>query len=377
MKYYIVAGEASGDLHGSNLMRELKISDTKAQFRFWGGDEMQRQGGTLVKHYRDHAFMGIFTVIKNLKTIKNNFKTCEHDLLEYNPDVLILIDYSGFNLRIAEFAKKHDITIFYYISPQLWAWRQSRVKKVKQFVDKMFVILPFEKEFYKKFDYEVEFVGHPLLDAIELRKTELKDFTSFQKDNNLNNKPIIALLPGSRKQEISIKLPIMLSITRYYSNYQFIIAGAQSIDIEFYKNYISDNNVTLLFDKTYQILNHSKAAIVTSGTATLETALHNIPQIVCYKGGTLSYLIVKMLVNIKFISIVNLIMDKEIIKELIQNDLTTVNIKNELDSILKNEDKRKQVIDSYGKLKEKLGGIGASKKAANLMFEMLLKIKNQ
>jgi lipid-A-disaccharide synthase len=327
MKYYIIAGEASGDLHGSNLIRELKLLDKEAQFRFWGGDLMEKQGGTLVKHYKHHAFMGIFEVLLNLRTISLNFKLCHKDLANYKPDILILIDYSGFNLRIAKFAKQIGLTIYYYISPQVWAWRQSRVKTIKKLIDRMFVVLPFVKDFYKNHNYNVDFVGHPLLDAIEQYAPEKLSIKEFSKINNLSSKLVIAILPGSRKQEISKKLPIMLSLIHHYPDYQFVIAAAPSQEKEFYDKFIKDYNVHVLYSKTYSILQQSVAAIVTSGTATLETALFGVPQVVCYKAGTISYHIAKRLVKIKYISIVNLVMDKQVVKELIQDDLTSENIK--------------------------------------------------
>lgn len=364
MNYYIIAGEASGDLHASNLMKELKLLDKDAQFRCWGGDLMKAQGADLVKHYKDLAFMGFTEVLMNIRTIFKNIDLCKKDILEHKPDVLILVDYPGFNLRIAEFAKQNKFKVFYYISPQVWAWKQSRVHKIKKIVDKMFVILPFEKKFYDRFNYPVDFVGHPLLDAVSnyAQQSGTLTFTS--------DKPIIALLPGSRKQEISTMLPLMLSLKKYYSNYQFVIAGAPSQSTEFYKTFIANSDVEIVYNKTYQLLQRSTAALVTSGTATLETALFGVPEVVCYKGGAISYSIAKQLIKVKYISLVNLIMDKEIVKELIQNELNETNLKTELDKLL-NTETRKKMLNDYAELKIKLGGSGASKKTAELMLAYL------
>ncbi len=373
MKYYIISGEASGDLHGSNLMKSIKNYDSNAEFRVWGGDKMSNAGGELVKHYKEHSFMGLVPVIKNIRTIKANFKLCEEDLKSYRPDVLILIDYSGFNLRVAKFAKAMGLKIFYYISPQVWAWRKGRVNTIKHLIDRMFVILPFEKDFYASYNYDVRFVGHPLLDAIEeYKRTKLIAKEDFIKKYNLSEKPLIAILPGSRKQEIKEKLPEMLGVVSNYKDYQFVIAAAPSIDESYYREFISeDDDVNLIFDDTYNILNNSKAALVTSGTATLETALFKVPEIVCYRGGALSYYVVKYLVDIKFISIVNLIMDKQVVKELIQYDLNRDNIIKELDKILNDEVYRNNMLKEYDVLSTKLGGVGASDRAASMMFEEL------
>ncbi|MBA3972209.1 MAG: lipid-A-disaccharide synthase [Bacteroidetes bacterium] len=364
MKYYIISGEASGDLHASNLMKELKLLDKSPDFRCWGGDLMKEQGGVLVKHYRDLAFMGFTEVLMNIRTIFKNIDLCKKDILEHKPDILILVDYPGFNLRIAEFAKQNNIKVFYYISPQIWAWKQSRVHKIKKVVDKMFVILPFEKEFYQRFDYPVDFIGHPLLDAV----------ANYGKEKNTlelgSDKPVIALLPGSRKQEIATMLPLMLSIKDSYPEYQFVIAGAPSQNKEYYNSLIGDANVPVVFGQTYRLLQRAEAALVTSGTATLETALFGVPEVVCYKGGAISYSIAKQLIKVKYISLVNLIMDKEIVKELIQNELNEANLKLELDKLLEKETRDKLLAD-YAALKEKLGGAGASAKAAGLMFAYL------
>ena len=367
MKYYIIAGEASGDLHASNLMASLKEKDPKAQFRFWGGDLMQSVGGDLVKHYRDLSFMGFLEVLLNLKTILGNLSFCKKDLLEFKPDALILVDYPGFNMRIAEFAKANNIKVHYYISPQIWAWKENRIKSIKLSVDAMYVILPFEKDFYEnKHNFKVHFVGHPLLDAIAHRKPI--DEIQFKQTHNLDDKPIIAILPGSRKQEIKKMLSVMLSITTDFKDYQFVIAGAPSQDFDFYKPFITDANIHLISNKTYDLLSVSTAALVTSGTATLETALFKVPEIVCYKGSWASYQIGKRLIKLDFISLVNLILNKEAVTELIQNDFNSKNLKKELNNILK-IDKREKIFESYFELEEKLGGAGASDKTAQLILD--------
>jgi lipid-A-disaccharide synthase len=372
MKYYIIAGEASGDLHASNLMKELKVLDKSADFRCWGGDLMKEQGAHLVKHYRDLAFMGFTEVLMNLKTILRNIDLCKKDILHQRPDVLILVDYPGFNLRIAEFAKAENIKVFYYISPQVWAWKQSRVHKIKRVVDKMFVILPFEKAFYERFDYAVDFVGHPLLDAVAIYRTKKEQLPIIL------DKPVIALLPGSRKQEINSMLPLMLTMQKYYPHHQFVIAGAPAQQKHIYQVHIDQakqqgvgtNDVKIVYNQTYQLLQQSEAALVTSGTATLETALFGVPEVVCYKGGAVSFAIAKKLVKVKYISLVNLIMDREIVKELIQSELNEVNLKRELDKLL-TANSRKMMLSDYEELKMKLGGAGASQKTAELMITYL------
>lgn len=368
MKYYLIAGEASGDLHGSNLMKALKEKDQNAEFRFWGGDLMQSVGGTLVKHYKDLAFMGFLEVAKNISTILKNIKFCKEDILNYKPDVLILIDYPGFNLRIAEFAKKENFKIVYYISPQLWAWKEGRVEKIRNYVDEMLVILPFEKDFYKKHAIESHFVGHPLLDAISGLKPI--DLEQFKQENNLNKKEIIALLPGSRAQEVKKMLSIMTSVRPQFTDYQFVIAGAPSLGKEFYAHFVEDD-ISFVSNKTYDLLRCSTAALVTSGTATLETALLNVPEIVCYKTSKISYEIGKRVVkNLKYISLINLIMDKEIVTELIQNQLNTENLVFHLKEIL-NTSKREKMLQNFELLREKLGGKGASEKAAEIILKTL------
>ncbi|WP_336129530.1 lipid-A-disaccharide synthase [Mesoflavibacter sp. CH_XMU1422-2] len=369
MKYYIISGEASGDLHGSNLMKSLQKVDANADFRFWGGDLMETVGGTLVKHYKELAFMGFVEVVLNLRTIAKNLSFCKKDIENYKPDVIIFIDYPGFNLRIAKWAKAKGFKTHYYISPQIWAWKEGRIKDIKRDVDQMYVILPFEKDFYeKKHNFPVHFVGHPLIDAISNR-TQIDD-SEFRKTHNLSDKPIIALLPGSRKQEITKMLSVMLSLVNDYEDYQFVIAGAPGQDYDFYKQFIKQDNVNFINNKTYDLLSLSTAALVTSGTATLETALFKVPQVVCYKGSWISYQIGKRVVNLDFISLVNLILEKEAVTELIQNDFNKKRLKKELDLILDEYERTKFFIDYYD-LEKKLGGKGASLKTATLIFESL------
>ena len=370
MKYYIIAGEASGDLHASNLIREIKLLDKDSDFRCWGGDLMEKEGGTIVKHYKELAFMGFVEVIQNLGKIKKNFKICKADLLEYQPDILILVDYPGFNLRMAKFAKAHNIKTYYYISPKIWAWKKSRAWKIKKYIDKMFVIFPFEQDFYKTYDYKVHYVGNPLVDEIEKKKPLIPSKEEFLRNNNLSERPIVALLAGSRKQEIKLILPEMLKMANQYTDYQFIIAGAPSFTTDNYLPYISGTNVKVLFGQTYDLLKHSFAAIVTSGTATLEAALFKIPQVVVYKMVQLQYDIGKYFIKVKFFSLVNIIMDEEIVKELLQTDLE-IRIKAELDMIIYNEDYRNKMIENYDLLQERLGKSGASKRTANAIVEDL------
>ncbi|HYG15108.1 MAG TPA: lipid-A-disaccharide synthase [Bacteroidia bacterium] len=368
MKYYLVAGEASGDLHGANLMRELKKLDPQAEFRFWGGDLMQAQGGEMVSHYKERAYMGFLEVVKHLGTILGFIKQCKQDIFDWKPDVLILIDYPGFNLRIAEFAKQHGIPVHYYISPQIWAWKENRVKQIKRFVDEMYVILPFEESFYNKWEYKVHFVGHPLLDALK----DFKPEPHFKLHHGLDHRPVIALLPGSRKQELTKMLGEMLKVIPYFPKHQFVIAGAPSQPVEFYESLIPQeikNSVKIISNKTYDLLSIAEAALVTSGTATLETALFEVPEVVCYKGSQVSYLIAKQLVkNIKYISLVNLVMDRELVRELIQSDMTAANLKTELAAIIEGGSKRPAILQGYKELKDKLGNEGASAKTAGLIY---------
>ena len=373
MKYYLIAGEASGDLHGANLMKALDREDAKADFRVWGGDLMKQARGEVVKHYRDLAFMGFSEVVKNLRTILNNFDFCKKDILKYQPDVLILIDYPGFNLRIAKWAKKKNIKVFYYISPQIWAWHAQRVHSIKAHVDKMFVILPFEKAFYEKYDYRVDFVGHPLLDIVaDFGKNKDKNQTDFRKKNGLSDRPIIALLPGSRKQEIKKMMVKMLSVIPQFPDYQFVIAGAPSQPIVLYRAILADSqmDIPVINNQTYSLLYEAHAALVTSGTATLEAALFEVPEVVCYQGNYLSYLLAKRLINVQYISLVNLILDKPLVEELIQVDFTTEKLAEALKNILQSE-KRTTLQAGYQLLKTKLGNAGASERTAKLMYSYL------
>lgn len=366
MKYYLLAGEASGDLHGSNLMKALLKEDPKADFRFWGGDLMQQVGGSLVLHYKERSFMGFLEVILNLGKILGLIKKCKEDIEKYQPDVIIFIDNSGFNLRIAKWAKESGFRTNYYISPQVWASRASRVEKIKRDIDNMFVILPFEKEFYKTYNYDVSFVGHPLIDAISQFKS--KPEAEFKKTHKLDDRPIIALLPGSRKQEISKMLGVMLSMVDQFKDFQFVIAGAPSQSHDFYKSIIKEQDVGFVDNETYALLKLSHAALVTSGTATLETALFKVPQVVCYKANAISYYIAKKIITLDFISLVNLIMDKEIVTELIQHDFNKNRLKKELSAILSSK-RRKEMLANYDILIEKLGGTGASENAAKQILE--------
>lgn len=363
MKYYIIAGEASGDLHGSNLVKALFNEDAEAELRGWGGDKMQEAGVELIKHIRDLAFMGFTEVLANLGTIFSNIKYCKKDIEYWQPDALILIDYPGFNLRIADWAHEKKIKVIYYISPQVWAWHESRVHKIKKIVDLMIVILPFEKDFYARFNYTVKYVGHPLLDIIP----------ALNNENKLTeeNKPVVALLPGSRKQEIRRMLPVMLSVVKDFPDFQFMLACAPSINEEYYDEFLDQYPQVKKFkNKTYDLLKQSSAALVTSGTATLETALFGVPEVVCYKGNALSYLIAKRLIKVKYISLVNLIMDKEIVKELIQDECNSDNLKQEL-RVLMEPIHRKVLHENYILLREKLGNRGASERAAVQILQFL------
>lgn len=362
MKYYIIAGEASGDLHGSNLIKAIHGQDPHAEVRCWGGDRMEAAGATLVKHYRDLAFMGFVEVIKHLGTIISNIKFCKEDILRFQPDVLVLIDYPGFNMRIAEWAKQQKIKVAYYISPQIWAWKEGRVKKIKRDVDKMLVILPFEEAFYNKWDYKVTYVGHPLIEVV----TKEKKIPITP----VSTSPIIALLPGSRKQEIQVKLPEMLKMVKHFRDYQFVIAQAPSMPDEVYQQLIGAENVLLAKDQTYNLLKQSKAALVTSGTATLETALFGVPQVVCYKGNPVSYWVATKLVKVKYISLVNLIMDKPVVTELIQQDLNEERLKEELDKLLHNNAHLRQLKDDYKELWHQLGNTPASATAAKEIIRL-------
>lgn len=371
MKYYIIAGEASGDLHGSNLIKELKIINPSSTFRCWGGDLMKSQCNKLVMHYDDFSYMGFLEVIVNAKKILSYISLCKKDIEEYNPDVIIYIDYPGFNMKIAEWAKRKNFINHFYISPKVWVWKENRVKKIKRVIDKMYVILPFEEGFYiNKHNYKVDFVGHPLLDAIDNQKEFNRQ--EFLAKNKLSSKPVIALLPGSRNQEIIKLLPLMLDVVSNFNDYQIIIAGAPNKSIDYYKKIILSNkesrsSIKVICNQTYDILRISSAAIVTSGTATLETALFKVPQVVCYKTSMISYLIGRLLIhNLKFISLVNIILDKHVVKELIQNNCNKDNLVIELQKILNKSD-RSLMLKEYELLHKKLGGKGASKKTAELI----------
>lgn len=371
MKYYIIAGEASGDLHGSNLIKELKSINPSSTFRCWGGDLMKSQCNKLVMHYDDFSYMGFLEVIVNAKKILSYISLCKKDIEEYNPDVIIYIDYPGFNMKIAEWAKRKNFINHFYISPKVWVWKEYRVKKIKRVIDKMYVILPFEEGFYlNKHNYKVDFVGHPLLDAIDNQKEFNRQ--EFLAKNKLSSKPVIALLPGSRNQEIIKLLPLMLDVVSNFNDYQIIIAGAPNKSIDYYKKIILSNkesrsSIKVICNQTYDILRISSAAIVTSGTATLETALFKVPQVVCYKTSVISYLIGRLLIhNLKFISLVNIILDKHVVKELIQNNCNKDNLVIELQKILNKSD-RSLMLKEYELLHKKLGGKGASKKTAELI----------
>lgn len=368
MKYYLVAGEASGDLHGANLMKALKAVDGQAEFRYFGGDKMQVEGGKLVKHYAEMAFMGFTEVVLNLRTIFKNLKSCKDDLLKWQPDALILIDFPGFNLKIAEFAKANGIKVCYYISPKVWAWNQKRVLKIKKVVDKMFCILPFEVDFYQTWGMAVDYVGNPLLDEIAQFSPDIE----FKANKGFTARKIIAFLPGSRKQEIQRLLPVMLSLTDTFPDFDFAVAAAPSFDEAYYQQFIGNKKVTLLFNNTYNLLHYAHAAVVASGTATLETALFNVPQVVVYKGGAISIAIARLLVKIKFISLVNLIVNKKIVTELIQEDCNPEKLTAELKQIL-NGGGRSTMLAEYENLHRLMGKPGASAKTAVLIKDYLLK----
>lgn len=364
MKYYIVAGEKSGDLHAANLMKALSALDKQAEFRGFGGDFMQKAGLELVLHYQKMAFMGFFEVLKQLPAIRKYLALCKKDLLKWQPDVVILVDYAGFNLRIAKFAKKKNIKTFYYISPKIWAWNTGRVKSIKKYIDRMFVILHFEQAFYQRFSYRVDYVGNPLYDEIQ----KFSPTTDFRPKNNLGDKPIIALLPGSRVQEVTKMLAPMLQISAHFPAYRWCVAGVSSLPSTCYQAAF-DQKIPVIYDQTYDLLNNATAALVTSGTATLETALFQVPQVVCYKTGTISYHISKWLIKVPYISLVNLLADKEVVKELIQTEFTPENLKKELELVL--TQKKESILREYRLLAQKIATPGASQKAAELMVEAL------
>jgi lipid-A-disaccharide synthase len=363
MRYYIIAGERSGDLHGGNLIKALRRKDPNATIRAWGGEAMQEAGAELVVHYKEMAFMGFWEVFTNLTTIQKRIKQCKVDILAFKPDALILIDYAGFNMRISKYAKENGIPTHYYISPKIWAWNQKRAYKIKRSVDYMYVILPFEKAFYKKFDYEVDYVGNPLLDAIK----DFEPHTDFKE--HLTDKPIIAILPGSRKQEVLHMLGNLKAVVPYFKDYHFVVAGVSNLEPDLYSSVSNLENVSLVINQAYDLLHVATAALVTSGTATLETALFNVPQVVCYKTSGVSYAIAKRLIRVDFISLVNLILNKEAVRELIQQDFTIENLRTELAHLLPGEAKRAEVLKDYQKLKELMGNMDTSQNAANLIVE--------
>lgn len=364
MKYYIIAGEASGDLHGANLVKAIKELDPHAEIRAWGGDLMQDAGAHIVKHYRDLAFMGFWEVAKNIRTIRKNFDLCKADIKSYHPDTVVFIDYPGFNLRMAKWAKENRYRTQYYISPTIWAWNTGRVHKVKKYVDQMFTILPFEHPFYEKYDYKAQFVGHPLLDAIEA--------AHFQTIKTNNKKPCIALLPGSRKQELEKILPVMAQIVKSAPQQHFLLAAVPWQDLDYYQSFFDDKmeNLQIEVNKTYDILSTADAAIVTSGTATLETALFSLPQVVIYKTSTLTYRIAKSFAKVKYISLPNLILDEPLVKELIQGDCTAEQISQEVMALL-DPVYRSNIMNGYTRLKTKLGDTGASKRVATAIVKDL------
>ncbi|WP_299455846.1 lipid-A-disaccharide synthase [uncultured Microscilla sp.] len=371
MKYYVIAGERSGDLHASNLMKAIQKHDDEAAFRFWGGDEMQKVGGSMVKHYRETAFMGFVSVVKNLGRIRGFMKLCKQDILNYQPDVVVLVDYAGFNLRIAKFAKKHGFNTFFYISPKVWAWNTKRAYKIKANIDRMFVIFPFEQAFYQQFDYEVDYVGNPLLDAIA-------NFTpnpEFRAQHGLDDRPIIALLPGSRKQEVERLLPIMLGNAGAFPSHQLIVAGVNNLPEKLYEEVVHYPEVKIIYEDAYNLLTQAEAAVVTSGTATLETGLFEVPQVVVYKTNAFSFSIAKRLIKVAYISLVNLVLGKEAVKELIQQQCTADNITQELTQLVKGGAKRAKVMQHYTTLKDLMGETGASARAGTLMVKHLKEIK--
>lgn len=374
MKYYLIAGEASGDLHASNLMHAIKQQDPKADFRFFGGDLMQMQGGKLVKHYREMAFMGFISVIANIDKVFNNLRQCKEDITAYQPDILILIDYPGFNLKIAKFVKKTlNIPVCYYISPKIWAWKEYRIKSIKKYIDLMLCILPFEVDFYRKHNYPVTYVGNPTVDELSVRPDANETAEKFRQENNLNNKPIIALLAGSRKQEIKANLPDMIKAVSRFSQYQAIVAGAPGIEKSFYTPITKNTNVSVVFGKTYRLLQQAEAALVTSGTATLETALLRTPQVVCYQisGGRFTYELFKRILSVPYISLVNLIANKEVVKELVAHLFSATNMAHELNLILNDKSARNKMLEGYDTISQRLGAPGAADRAANKIISTL------
>lgn len=369
MRYYLIAGEASGDLHGSNLIKALKLTDPNAEFRFYGGDLMQAAGNGLVKHYREMAFMGFFDVLANIRTITKNLRICKKDILNFKPDALILIDYAGFNLRIAGFAHKNSVRTFFYISPKVWAWKKKRIIKLKKYIDRLFVIFPFEVEYFRRNNLDVEFYGNPLLDSMEQFNQSIGAKSDFRKENDLSLEPIIALLSGSRSHEINRCLPEMVKAASKFPGYQFVVAGAPSIPEEQYKKLLEGTGIKVVYNKTYNLLKNSYAAVVTSGTATLETALFRVPQVVIFKTGFLTYHLGKLFVRIRFFSLVNLIAEKDVVKELLQFNLAE-DIELELNSILNDPSRRQEILNGYDQIIASLGGSGTSQRIAKRIWEM-------
>jgi lipid-A-disaccharide synthase len=368
MRYYIIAGERSGDLHGGNLVKALRQQDANASLRGFGGEYMQKAGVDLTVHYKDLAFMGLVEVLTNLNKISNYIKKCKQDILEFKPDVIILIDYGGFNRRIAKFGKKEGIRVFYYIPPKVWAWYQSRALELKRNVDRLFVILPFEKPFFKKFDWDVDYVGNPVLDAVKAHIPDDKFLMKYSFDNNAS---LVALLPGSRKQELKTILPLMANVVKKFSTIQFAIAAVSNLDKTMYSELQTLPNVKFVFEDTYNLLLHAKGAIVTSGTATLETALFRVPQVVVYKTSYITYRIVKWLINVPYISLVNLIADKEVVKEMIQGDANSEKVSNELEQLLNNTSYRNNMLENYDEIIRILDIGSASENTAKLMVRYL------
>ena len=371
MKYYLVAGEASGDLHGANLMKGIAKHDPQAEFRYFGGDLMSAQGGTLVKHYREMAFMGFLEVVKNLGTIKRNMAECQADIAAFEPDVVILIDYPGFNFRIARWAKERNLKVFYYIAPKVWAWKEGRVKRLKAHVDKLFIIFPFEVEYFRKFGIEAHYEGNPLIDAMEQKRSQLPSYDEFIRMNHLPDVPIVALLAGSRAQEVQKTLPLMKQVAKHFPHCQFVVAGAPSLPKSFYTPYLDDGLVKLVYNQTYELFSVATAALVTSGTATLEAALHNVPQAVCYRTSHVSAVIAKLFIKVKWVSLVNIIMNREVVRELLQYDMTVEQMVDELDALLPTGAKREAILSDYRELQGMLGEVGSSERTAKRMVELL------
>lgn len=371
MRYFIISGEPSGDLHGANLVKSLLKEDPSADIACWGGDLMQQAGARLLKHYRELAFMGVWEVMIHLRAIKANFETCRRQISTFDPDVVILIDYPGFNLRIAKYVKKLGIKVFYYISPKLWAWNESRVKIIKKYIDRMYIIFPFELDFYRRHGYGVHYIGNPLVDETQSRRATLPSKEEILSSLNLGERPVIALLSGSRRQEVVSILPRMLQIVNEYPGYDFVITAVSHIPESVYSDIIGDMPVKVVTGKTYEVLSVAEAALVTSGTATLETALFDVPQVVCYYTSALTYHLARFVMKVRFISLVNLIMDREIIVELIQKDLNRDRLGKELSYILKGGIKRNTMIEDYSALHEALGGPGASSRVAGDIVKTL------